>query len=54
MYLVQFRRYVLAFSVQAIVAMVALAIVVQFTLLCLSYKPIEAVDLWCGKTYKPQ
>jgi hypothetical protein len=47
-------HHVLAFSIQSVAIIGALAVLLRFTVLYLPAEPTTAVDLWCGKTYKPQ
>jgi len=54
MYLRVLGRHALPLSIQSIAIMVAFAVLLRFVLLYLSAKPTTAMDLWCGKTYKPQ
>jgi len=54
MYLRVIDHQVLALSIQSVAIMGALAVLLRFTVLYLSAERSTAVDLWCGKTYKPQ
>lgn len=47
-------RQVFIISALPVAIMAVLAIVLRFSLWFMIAEPIRAVDLWCGKTYKPQ
>lgn len=49
-----FQRRILAFSAGSAVIVTALAVLLQLLVWHFIAQPVERVDLWCGKRYKPE